>query len=224
MNNPFNLNDEQINELGKYMLGYCVGKSWGQYARDVLTKAERMAKENAQSAFTVDWSNVPPEYGFAAVDTDGRIMVYVREPSPHKNLFWGSGGINYKHIGYSKAVADGKIDWRTTLRQRPNTHAKITFILSPELDPEATGLEKAFLQFSHGIHRLHSFCKRESIKCPHIYEHNFRDHDFEIIKKLPDGYEPPTDGIECPMCGVKHLILRDEIKAISITTPTTKQP
>lgn len=91
----------------------------------------------------------------------------------------------------------------------------------PELSPDYLNLQENFNQALDKIYKLHSLCKRDSIKCPHIYEHNFRDHDFEIIKKLPDGYEPPTDGIKCPLCGIKHLVLREEIKAISIATPTT---
>lgn len=126
MSNPFNLTDEQINELGKFMLGYTLDKTWGDYAREVLAEAERMAKENAQSAFTVDWDNVPPEYRFAAADESGRIYFYTKSVVPLlASPVWyiPEPGGNWIMRGFCQAVADGKIDWRTTLRKRPPTHA-----------------------------------------------------------------------------------------------------
>lgn len=47
MNNPFNLTNTQLEELLTYMLGAVIEPS-ADYAKWVLTKAERMAKENVE--------------------------------------------------------------------------------------------------------------------------------------------------------------------------------
>lgn len=124
--NPLNLTDEQIQQLeDKHVktVEYC-GDVISDF-EDILKDVERMMKENEETLFRIDWDKVPEEYNYVAADADGRIFAYKYKPElPSVLASWyicqgNDYQINYYQIGFSKSVAKGNIDWRTTLTKRP---------------------------------------------------------------------------------------------------------
>jgi len=71
----------------------------------------------------IDWAKVESRFKYAAMDSGGKVYLYVDLPSPQNSL-WDSGG-DYKSLGYH-ATSVSEPNWEETLTERPTEEIKMS--------------------------------------------------------------------------------------------------
>lgn len=69
----------------------------------------------------IDWKKIPPEYNYAAMDTDGTWYVFHNQPYADIGVWWSDGDITYDHLSFFCKPPEYDGDWEYSLVSRAPT-------------------------------------------------------------------------------------------------------